>query len=406
MTDIIEKFIVQRKEQWLDTKKKSAKDDEMTLLQKANEQFTLSNWIENASLRAKQLHIVTHIAKLSHPDAKATSFVASCSKSNDGYLRTGNVDYQLDVYGNAAALDVYSFLSLPFRENLSVLEAFEKCDSEMIKFINELGLDFETIRLNFLKVKKDESKPHTSRLIKQVYFPVAPGKYHLLSIVSSTGMMAELNKHIRIMRQNAKENRERIKHEDCQEAGFDDLPNLTKIGFGGSKPQNISSINNQEHGVFFLILSVPPKLSQKYQRLPSDDFFAQSINARDSRFRYEFNVLNHWLSISLKNQKVRQNIRNHLEHLVDQILFTAQSYQLLEGGWSEAKPKLPLYQKIWLDQKFESERIQDNQWRDQLANRMALWITESWENTLYEKRFGDDEIHEIKQLILSQKEFF
>lgn len=151
MTKIIEEFIVRRKEQWLTQKIKSGKEDEAVLKQKADEQFSMRNWIGNASLRAKQLHVVTHVAKLSHPDAKASAFVASCSKRNDGYLRTGNVDYQTDVYGNAAALDVYNFLALDLRDHLSILEAFERRDLELVDFIRNLELDFETLRENFLK---------------------------------------------------------------------------------------------------------------------------------------------------------------------------------------------------------------------------------------------------------------
>lgn len=405
MTKIIEEFIVRRKEQWLTQKIKSGKEDEAVLKQKADEQFSMRNWIGNASLRAKQLHVVTHVAKLSHPDAKASAFVASCSKRNDGYLRTGNVDYQTDVYGNAAALDVYNFLALDLRDHLSILEAFERRDLELVDFIRNLELDFETLRENFLK-KNDEAAPQTSSLIKQVYFPIGENKYHLLSIVSPTGMMAQLNQRIRTIRETTKESREKFKDSDCQEVSYEQLTNLTKIGFGGSKPQNISSINNQEHGVFFLLPSLPPQLPQKHLRLPTEDFFKQSIFFKNPLFMYEFEALERWLNSSLNNQMSRQSIRYHIDNLIDRILLMAQPYQALEAGWTEAKTGLPIYQKIWLDQAFEMQHQNQDEWRDKLADRITLWMIDSWEHVSHRKRFGDNEIEEIKHMILSQKELF
>ena len=405
MTKIIEEFIVRRKEQWLTQKIKSGKEDEAVLKQKADEQFSMRNWIGNASLRAKQLHVVTHVAKLSHPDAKASAFVASCSKRNDGYLRTGNVDYQTDVYGNAAALDVYNFLALDLRENLSILEAFERRDLELVDFIRNLELDFETLRGNFLK-KNDEAAPQTSSLIKQVYFPIGENKYHLLSIVSPTGMMAQLNQRIRTIRETTKESREKFKDSDCQEVSYEQLTNLTKIGFGGSKPQNISSINNQEHGVFFLLPSLPPQLPQKHLRLPTEDFFKQSIFFKNPLFMYEFEALERWLNSSLNNLMSRQSIRYHIDNLIDRILLMAQPYQALEAGWTEAKTGLPIYQKIWLDRAFEMQHQNQDEWRDKLADRITLWMIDSWELVSHRKRFGDNEIEEIKHMILSQKELF
>ena len=41
------------------------------------------------------------------------------------------MDYSLDVFGNAAAMDVFKFLSLALTENLTVLDGFEKQDQEL-----------------------------------------------------------------------------------------------------------------------------------------------------------------------------------------------------------------------------------------------------------------------------------
>lgn len=120
----------------------------------------------------------------------------------------------------------------------------------------------------------------------------------------------------------------------------------------------------------------------------------------------EFEALEHWLNSSLNNQKSRQSIRYHIDNLIDRILLIAQRYQTLDAGWTDAKTTLPIYQRIWLDQAFRTQRQDDDKWRDRLADRMAHWIIDSWEQLSHRKRFGDNEIEEIKQLILSQKELF
>jgi CRISPR-associated protein Csy1 len=38
--------------------------------------------------------------------------IATAQPRNDSYMRTGNVRYEMDVFGNAAAMDAYKFLTL------------------------------------------------------------------------------------------------------------------------------------------------------------------------------------------------------------------------------------------------------------------------------------------------------
>lgn len=252
MIKAIEEYINERKKSWLDKKIKSNFNDADELRQAAETHFSYGNWIEDASLRAAQLKIVSHVSKVTHQYANASAFIYTGTKCNDGYVRTGNIAYQNDVYGNAAAMDVYRFLSIQLREQYTVLDAFEKGDPSLKEYIENLGLQFDTVRENFLKIKSQEvDKLKTSHLLKQVFFPVGGDQYHLLSIVSATGMMAELNRRIIDMRSNAKTCRDKIKDGSVLQASYQRIPNLTKIGFGGSKPRNISSINHQQHGVFF-----------------------------------------------------------------------------------------------------------------------------------------------------------
>lgn len=405
MTKCLDDFINHRKNDWLTRKLKEGKQDEQSIREEAEEKFSVKNWIEDASMRADQLHLVSHVAKLSHPEAKASAFIATCAQRNDGLIRSGNVKYENDVYGNAAALDVYQFLSLSLSDGSQVLDAFENNNPKLVEYILNLGLNFDLISANFLRIKKDISKPFTSHLIKQVYFPIAPNQYHLLSIVNPTGIMQELNNRIKKMRKESSDYWNKLKKDEIEEADFQRLTNLTKIGYGGSKPQNISSINNKEHGVFFLLPSLPPELSDGYLRIPTEDFFRQSLNCFHSAFLGEFKLLEKRWNAPISNIKSRQRIKNSIEQIVDQILFVASQYQALPGGWSQSLEKLPAYQKIWLDSALQDQR-NTSEWKEKVIERVSAWIISSWEKTTQSHRFGDEQLKEFQRLIASEKEIF
>lgn len=93
--------------------------------------------------------MVSHPSKFSHPSAKTSSVIANVEQRNDGYLRSGNVEYSLDVFGNAAAMDVFKFLSLPLNEELTVLDGFEENDQGLKNLIADAKLNFETLSVEF-----------------------------------------------------------------------------------------------------------------------------------------------------------------------------------------------------------------------------------------------------------------
>ena len=92
--------------------------------------------------------------------------------------------------------------------------------------------------------------------------------------------------------------------------------------------------------------------------------------------------------------------------LVDHVLWIAQQYQMQPAGWSASQEQLPIYQKIWLDAAYSHERETENSWREMIADRIARWIIMSWEEYAGKQQFGDEEIHKIKRIVLTQEENF
>ena len=416
MTASIQAFLNERKELWLkDRLKKAINETEVADLQlQADERFSLGEWLPDAAKRVGQLSMVSHPSKFSHPSAKTSSVIAQAKYANDGYLRSGNVDYPLDVFGNAAAMDVFKFLSVDLGNGQTVLDAFEKQDIDLKEFIQHSSLDFDTLRSAFLVIKETDTSEKTDHLVKQVYFPIEHGGYHLLSLLTPSGLMTKLKQNIDAIRfsDETKQAKERRKKNESDDVGYADIYDLTVTAYGGTQPQNVSVLNSQNAGRAYLLASYPPQLEKRTIRLPKTDFFAQCLYRKN--FQDSFSQLHKFMQLDVNNIDIRIAIRNIIQFAIDQVLF--QAWKIRESytaGWSNQDYylALPKLQRKWLDDFYEAEREQDDDWRDELSREIARWILRSYEKVISDAYIlGAGELIDVKQRVeksLQQtKEFF
>jgi len=416
MTASIEAFLNERKELWLKDRLKKAENETVIaeLQQQANERFSLQEWLPDAAKRVSQLSMVSHPSKFSHPSAKTSSVIVQAKHSVDGYLRSGNVDYPLDVFGNAAAMDVFKFLSVNLDNGQTVLDAFEKQDEDLKQFIQRSSLDFDVLRLAFLVIKDNDTSVKTDHLVKQVYFPIGEKNYHLLSLLTPSGLITKLKQSIDAIRfsEATKLAKDRRKKNELDKVGYADIYDLTVTAYGGTQPQNVSVLNSQNAGRAYLLSSAPPQFEKRTIRLPKTDFFAQCLYRKN--FQDSFLQLHKLMQLDVNNIDIRTAIRNIIQFVIDQVMFQAfkirQSYA---EGWSNEDyyVSLPKLQRVWLDDFYENEREQDDEWRDELSREIARWILRSYEKSI-EGSFtlGTGELVEVKQRVeksLQQtKEFF
>ncbi|MDF7675754.1 type I-F CRISPR-associated protein Csy1 [Neisseriaceae bacterium ESL0693] len=383
MTQKILDFLAERKQKWLDAKLKKETDEAQQQLIKvsATEKFAPAIWITDAAKRVTQLSMVSHPGKFSHPSAKISSLVAQATSNNDGYLRSGNMTYPLDVLGNAAAMDVYKFLSIPLSDEETVLAHFESETPLIQNFISALHLDFKDIRQDFLSIKADAAKPRTDALIKQVYFPLDDGSYHLLSILTPSGMVTELKQRIDHMRFSDESKKARQCKKDQQwHNGFQDLPNLTITAYGGTKPQNISVLNNQNAGRAYLLPCIPPELNKQPIRLPTKDFFDQCLFIENEPFKILFSILKKLIDIKPNNMETREDINDALDEIIEEILRQADRIKEQTPGWSKDPRyhRLPESQRIWLDlhPDQQQQRQNNSEWYDDIQECISDWIAD------------------------------
>lgn len=385
MTNPIAAFLENRKQDKL----KKLKDDEHEKRLELEQQFQPRNWIANAASRAHQLNLVSHPGKFSHPDARISPVLFEGEYNADGYLRSGNARADQDVLGNAAALDVYAFLSLEL-EGRNLLTHFEEATDELKQL---LGVDEETFqqwRDGLLQIKgsADEVKTHTN--VKQVYFPVADG-YHLLSVLYPSGLMTEHRERIRQMKFSdaAKDARDARKKGEFHAQGFADMPGLLTQNFGGTKPQNISKLNSNNGGEAWLMPCLPPEFKANYQHLPKTDFF-QWLRWDDA-LKTILKALHKLLLADYNNVDIRNNRKRRLSQLFEWVLMRAVLLQQQTAGWSKAGGfELPLSQKLWLDAAYAEEQEQHDDWQQDIARQISGWILVTYRR--FQKRQGKEAV--------------
>lgn len=412
----IKVFFAERKEAWLKKNLKSSMEEsEVREKQlKCEEVFSPETWFPNAAKRAGQMSLATHPCTFSHPSARknkngyATPVIVDAGRISDGYLRSGNVVVETDALGNAAVLDVYKFLTLEMADSRKLIEHIQE-DSELAVGLLTIQTEsYETLKNGFLEMieSADNSATITSSKIKQVYFPVIDD-YHQLSLLSNSGMVYELRKRIDNMRfsDEVKELREEKRNNTYSERGFSELYNLTTIGYGGTKPQNISVLNNQNGGKAHLLQSVPPTLQKRNIHFPKQNFFRESF--RYYEYREVFDALHKLFKTDYNNVRIREGRDYRLQDLMDRIIDKMWAVRaVFKEQYRSEDSQLKLHQRIWLCEEFQHTREEENNWLEKLCKEISSWIIRTYEKLLGKQAYklGESERLHIHDIVTENRE--
>lgn len=415
MEEIINKFLLDKKADRIKKKSKSymSEAERAKVKLDAEQECSFKNWVPNAAKRAPQLSSVTHVGKVTHPDARISPIIAHIKRSADGWLHTGNInvepDQRYDVLCNAGALDIYKFLVLRPQDGLTILEHLENNTQEIKQILSIPSITFEALRAQFLAIKKNPTSFITSDKVKQVYFPVSE-QYHLLSILTPSPIMFELKKRINKIRfsEETKQAKEAKRKNLYHEHGFDDLYNLTKIGYGGAKPQNISVLNYQNGGSSYLLPCIPPKFSQPSSiRLPKKNFFNDSLPLK--YFKLDFVGVIKILFNPNRNINVRdQRDKDVIQPIIEKMIAIMWSIRQQPPGWSDRCDALPISQKKWLDEAYKQQREEDLDWLDEIISASSRWFVTTFKRftqfSKIEHQLGDVEMAYFRKMMRKNKE--
>ncbi|EPH6330244.1 type I-F CRISPR-associated protein Csy1 [Vibrio cholerae] len=409
-------FFAERKEAWLKKNISAAMSDTEVLekQQECEQNFLLDNWLPDAAKRAGQIAVASHPCTFSHPSARknkngyVSSIIAKNTPRIDGFLRSGNVSVEPDALGNAAALDVYKFLSLEMSDQRSLLVHIEQ-ESELARQLLDIpSCEYQALRDGFLKMVDSDQASVSSSKIKQVYFPIADGEYHLLSLLTHSGHLFELRKRLDALRfgDAVKEARECKKTNHFHPAGYQEIFGLTTIGFGGTKPQNISVLNNQNAGKAHLLASMPPELTPRDIRLPRTDFFTESFTAWQAK--EVLDALHRLFQTDYNNINLRDGRDYRIQQYVDLVIEKMWQVRLfLEAYSGELSSTLPVEQKIWLYPEFAEQRHQEDEWLDKIIRHIARGLINHYSRSKVITNpvtLADHELLAIQKVVASNKE--
>lgn len=413
----IKDFFEERKQGWL---KKNLSSTAQGLVVKEQEAacdllFSPEQWLPNAAKRAGQISISTHPCTYSHPSSRknkngnASSIIANPAKRNDGFLRSGNVDVQADALGNAAALDVYKFLTLAVSDGQSLIAHLQQ-RSELSQTLLAIKSEtYDELRNGFLAMMQSDDESITSSKIKQVYFPVDDG-YHQLSILTASGIVFDLRKrldHLRFGDDEIKEIKKKRRAKTYSAQGYSEIHGLTTIGYGGTKPQNISVLNTQNGGKAHLLDSQPPKLSKRDIQFPTKDFFTQSVNYFEHK-----DIFHHLHNLYRKDENtmhIRTAIDGFYQAIIDRTISHVWALRAVSAQqFNPANSQLSSAQKTWLLDELKQTRENENEsdWLDKILRPMTQFIFHGYKKVLGKKSImlGDAEYLRIEKLVMSNKE--
>ncbi|HIF9188519.1 TPA: type I-F CRISPR-associated protein Csy1 [Photobacterium damselae] len=347
--------------------------------EKLLQQFELNAWIDNAARRANQISMATHALKFTNSSAKGSNVLAHELGHDARYLDTEIIqEKSIDVVGNAAALDVARFLQLTDENGLSLLSYLAKADHRPLALIAKSDEEL-THWLDGLKQALRDTSPSSHVLGKQIYFPVSDNEYHLLAPLYSSSLAQVLFDAVQYSRfsQEMKAIREAKRHNDFHPQPLIAYPNLAVTVSGGSKPQNVSQLNNKRSGKTYLFSAAPPNWqAQNKPPLGLDSilqhrdiyYHTQEPITRLTQFLIKLNAAS-----TESNMRIRHYIVNTVDEVIDQILLVAAKWQQLPAGWSD-KSDLPLAQRRWLDPNNSQWDRFDDHWQQAIAENVGLWL--------------------------------
>ena len=370
---------------------------------KLRKKYQPAVWIADAAHRVKQIRLVTHAIKFSHPDARGSSlFSNGCEVASEDLVGTHTLGKQrsLDVVGNAASLDVYKFLNLEV-EGVPFWQRARDRDAALLAALPGSAEENRAWVESFATLAQDCPKPASDPLAKQVYWHLGTNDYHLLQPLFPTSLVQRVNDILREAQfsDETQVARGAKREGKLHDHGFRDWPELLTQKFGGTKPQNISQLNSERRGGTWLLSSSPPSWRQMGLRPP---LHMDSVFKRlPYRFDRKARELERYLA-SVKdwnNKGIRDGRTRRISKIIDDLINYGYSFMdELPAGWSaDGDCKLDDVERYWLDPNCDDQDFQQQRnstdWPHDIANRFGIWL-----NSRLRKRYklpvGDREHHE------------
>jgi len=364
-------------------------------------QFEPATWLADAAKRVSQLQGVTHTLKAIHPDAKGSSCYAEPGQlpplEEVGSHCLGSI-FDMDVVGNAAALDVYKLLKLSDGRR-SLLQLACDGDADLCAALDNDPHLASAWMAAFALLVAPRSRPSSHTNAKQIYWlagelnPHDDRAFHLLAPLYPSSLLHRVHGLIQSHRfdESAQAARAARKKSLYSETPVHEYPDLAIQKLGGSKPQNISQLNSERRGDNLLLCSVPPVWQRTaVQPLRGSAALFRRLGQRPG-VRQALRQLRAFLQADpAANQVTRQHRDELLAQVLDELMQLSAELRSLPAGWSQDPAcKLDAAERQWLDTGAAPAQPlpPDGVWQ-QIAHRFAVWLNAELRNPL---AMGDSE---------------
>lgn len=416
--DVIERFIQER----FDVKaEKLAPDDPK--YQALVEYFQRESWLQDAARRVSQLQVVTHSLKPIHPDAKGSNLYAppeSLAKHQGVGSHVLPADFDGDVVGNAAALDVYKFLKLEY-DDKSLLERVLEEDAELARALSDNAEQSQAWMKAFAAITEPSGEHASHTRAKQVYWLTGEDAaddddFHLLAPLYATSLAHQVFQTINRDRfsDEAKEARKAKREGKLGEQEVHDYPNIASQKMGGTKPQNISQLNSERGGNNYLLASLPPTWNSRdiHPPLKVDSVLSRrGMFGRRKEVRALVGDLKRFLETNPNTDMHTRDLRDDYTAMImdELMLFTMQMHSLKPGWSADENCRLAIEEAFWLDPGRAQEDAEfrkarhASDWPDEIRQRFANWLNEALGGKLplgdvefrhWKKELGQDASHQ------------
>ncbi|MCB1134767.1 MAG: type I-F CRISPR-associated protein Csy1 [Chlamydiia bacterium] len=417
LADLVRGYIherLQKKLADLDQKieKNQGQESELAKVYDKREQtlhaYQLEVWMSDAAARASKIQFVTHAPKYTHSASKSCGVwlepeQPGASSLQGAYLHSGTLRRRaLDVFGDARHLDVANLLLLHAGAT-SLLDEVLNGDSPALRALAPDERTYKEWLDGFAQAPIPVELQSDTRM-KQLYFPVGES-YHLLGPLYASSLGHQLYQRVQDARfsessKAARTARRKGEHSEHRDIWF---PDLAKQTFGGTKPQNVSRINQLQRGQGYLFSCRPPQWKER-PSMPRKrgDFWRIYQHTTGA-----WGIVKH-LRTYLEERAEHSNnvhIRDYQERLVDQLVdlvHMCAAYIQREKGWSQDL-SLSRAEQLWLDPHrgetdadFRGE-YEGGAWIREIGSQFAAWLNDRLGAKSKELVLGDNEFNEWRR---------
>jgi len=360
-------------------------------------------WLAGAARRVGWIQAVTHTLKATHPDARGSSLFVNPSalpvlaEIGSHLLIAG---YEMDVDGNAAALDVFAFLKIEV-DGGRLLDWMRAGDADLRASLHDdLGVAIAWMEA-FNGLIRNDPTPKSHYLAKQVYWcvgeePADNACYHLLQPLFSSILEDVVHADISDVRfgETNKLARNAFREKKSYHGSYREYSGLVERKLGGSKPLNVSQLNAERRGINRLLASLPPPAwSERLRNLLNLDSALNRFSRFEGVAALVKTLIAFLRSDPPQNEKTRKRRESMEQALGLQLLDFAASIKVrFEPGWTRDEDcRLPLCEQMWLDPERselppredhtdEDEAFREaydrGDWPDEIAGRFGNWLND------------------------------